>query len=788
MNITVVKNSTTITIIEDYLFKLRRDGGINTVEIHFYYPSPDLLDRWDRVTLNGATWRVAEQPTVKVNYETTADWLYTVTLIESAAILKGIQMPNIAFTQDLNTTKTIEDALETILLKQSVRVYNQAPRYTLASSMSVSLADLNKLAPNETFENRSLYEILSYYGELIDARPILDESDDTIDFTYLNDDNGIILTPTFITIEKSKLIEDFATDLIEDVTNAHVDKALQSEYPSRGTKAYYIPLDLAENVGFDNITLDLPFKIKKVIKMTMEAVGYAPVIILTSEPDGMFLTDKFIYEKKEWETLPKSSTWSWISFADWGQIRENCIYYEYGSYTIHNLAALKYHMTNGGLATYHPHILIVKVEYEALPDVEIRKSTNVLLDGDITYTSKIQQQSSTVDFKAESTRVETELRNRQSDIYNVQWVQSTLPDVKSKVTVLNDTCLITNMTARKVGGFYEINAKLATQYNRKNILTKAINENRIYEIPRTQITIRKVVDEINAKIEMSLERIPTNTGRWTNWRHNFLFSFAGWPYVNKSAMMFAEFEYMESSDKVAVALPCTTILDGDTLVIVTRMTSNTACDWQSYRDSTIPTNYTASSAIVTDKNGENRNVKLKFVLVDEDTVVYNDGVNDFKFYDIYPFVSDAFFDNGTITLPVTTLNEFELFDKIALYKDAREQLQFENRIKIIGIGSEDAINKNETEVNLDNLMKVTKLRQINSANYNIIMTINAFEHTVADTISFYDGYIRLDFTYPATGTLTKIELDYVGNTILSRDVTKLVTNGENGYLTIHIEG
>ena len=275
-----------------------------------------------------------------------------------------------------------------------------------------------------------------------------------------------------------------------------------------------------------------------------------------------------------------------------------------------------------------------------------------------------------------------------------------------------------------------------------------------------------MVDEINAKIEMSLERIPTNTGRWTNWRHNFLFSFAGATYPNKSAMMFAEFEYMESTDKVAVALPCTTILDGDTLVIVTRMTSNTSCDWQSYRDSSYPVNYTASSAIVTDKNGENRYVKLKFVLVDEDTVVYNDGIDDFKFYDIYPFVDEDIYNYGTITLPTSTINEFEVFDKIALYKDAREQLQFENRIKITGIGTEDTINKNETEVNLDNLMLVTKLRQINTASYNIIMTIDSVEYTVADTISFYDGYIRLDFTYQATGTLTKIELDYLGNTVL----------------------
>ena len=166
---------------------------------------------------------------------------------------------------------------------------------------------------------------------------------------------------------------------------------------------------------------------------------------------------------------------------------------------------------------------------------------------------------------------------------------------------------------------------------------------------------------------------------------------------------------------------------------------------------------------------------------------HNDGTDDFKFYEVYPFVSEAFFNNGTLSLPVTTVNEFELFDKLALYKDAREQLQFENRIKITGIGTEDTINKNATTVNLNNLIKYTKLRQTSFVLYDIIMTIDSVEYTVVDTVSMYDGYIRLDFTYPATGSLTKIVLDHSGDTILSRDVVKLVTASQSGYLTIHIE-
>ena len=175
MNITVVKNSTTITIIDDWVYRLRRDGGLNTAEIHFYYSSSDLLDRWDRITFNGQSWRVAEQPTVKINIKVSADWLYTVTLIEPVAILKGVPMPNMTYTQNLAKTRTIEDAIEAALLKQSTRLWSEAPKYRLATTSGLTAADEAKLAPNDKLEGKNLYEILAYYGEYVDARPVLDK-------------------------------------------------------------------------------------------------------------------------------------------------------------------------------------------------------------------------------------------------------------------------------------------------------------------------------------------------------------------------------------------------------------------------------------------------------------------------------------------------------------------------------------------------------------------------------------------------------------------------------------
>ena len=504
MNITIVKNSTTITIIDDWVYRLRRDGGLNTAEIHFYYSSSDLLDRWDRITFNGQAWRVAEQPTVKINIKVSADWLYTVTLIEPVAILKGVPMPNMTYTQNLAKTRTIEDAIEAALLKQSTRLWSEAPKYRLATTSGLTVADEAKLAPNDKLEGKNLYEILAYYGEYVDARPVLDESTNRISFVYFNDDNGTARSPAFTSIEKSKSIEEFASDIIEDVENVYIESPLKSNYPHRLAKTFYIPADLSDNMSFTNMKLELPFKIKKVTEMVMD-VGTSGVIVLRSEPLLPLIPDKFIYEAKEWETLPKSSFWSWIQFTDWGQIRENCLYYEYGGNEIKNLSALSYHATQAGYAGAGAHDITVRVVYEALPDIQLKESTDTLLDGDITYTERVQQQASTVDVSAEKTRLENSLRNMQSSFYNVLYLSTTLQDIKTKIYCDGQFCLITNMTAKWLGDAYEINARLATEYNRKNSLTKPINENRIFEIPKTQITTRKVIQELEAKIGMVID-------------------------------------------------------------------------------------------------------------------------------------------------------------------------------------------------------------------------------------------------------------------------------------------
>lgn len=782
---TIVKNSTSVTLINDWNYRFRRDGGFDTVEIHFYSTDPDLLNRWDRISFNGRTWRVAEQPNVKINFETSADWLYTVTLIESSAILRGIPMPNITYTQNLAKTRTLVDAINTALLKQSVRLYSEAPKYTLASTTGLTISDASKLAPNDKLEGKTLYDILKYYGEYVDAKPLLNESTNEIYFEYFNEDYGLSLAPIFTEIEKSKSIEEYATDIIEDVQNAYIESPLSSNYPHRLAKTFYIPADLASNMSFENMKIELPFKIKNVIEMIME-VGTSGAIVLRSEPNPPLITEKFIYQKKEWETLPKDSFWSFTQFADWGQIRNNCVYYEYGGNTIENLKALDYHATQAGYSITGPHEIKVRVVYEALPDVELDKSTETILDGDIYYVERLQQQSSTVDLKAEEAKLESSLRNMQSSFYNVMWVQNTLPDVRSRVTCMGDSCLITNMSAKWTGEVYEVNAKLATEYNKKNKLTQPINENRIFEIPTTQTTVRKVVQKLKAKIGLLLDGFPnTITGAWADFNYNILFGFQGDTagltnmYELDPLMVFAEFEYLDSETYVSVALPHTTVLSENTIIIISRMTNNTSADWQRLIDANPPINYTASSAIVTDKNGENKTVKLKYIAIaGEDIITYNNGA-DVPFIETFPFVSNQFFDNGTMISPITKKYDYELHSRIALYKDSREQLQFENQI---------IVSAENCAIDYEQLFKNSMFGDVpNTPKIRLIINATTYELNVTGNITFYEGYMKVTFTYPTTGTLSDIYLTNNNDILIRKIVTKSVTIGTSGYITIYVK-
>jgi hypothetical protein len=814
MNITIVKNSTTIICNNDELINYRRDGGLNTLRVSFYSDNDNLLDRWDRVSAMGKSWRVSSTPAVKIDYEEDVSgnyqWLYTVVLIEAAAVLKGHYMPDIAFTQNLAGTKTIIDAIETILSKQSVRVVGESQKYTLSSTVDLSIADQLLIAPNDIFVEKSLFDILAYYGELLDAKPVLDETDNTIDFIYNNTVNdSIVLEPDFFELEISKNTEDYATGVKENAKNVNL-KNITNYYPAKGKRVHFIPLNLESNMGYDNATLELPFKAKRVSHIQCY-IHDDPVRIInlydkkkTVEP---LEYDKYIYEEKEWNTLKSESLWANLEWFDWGVLRKNSLYYKYGDHKIYNLSALEYHATQAGYSLSHLKQLLVRVEYEALPDLEIEYISDERIDGDIEYIERLQQQASTIDHDAELLKLKNDLNNRKSIFYNVGWISDGIPNIESIIQVNQVTgtpqCLITSMAVKKIGAKYEINARLATEYSKKNPLTRAINQNRIFEIPTDQIVTRKIVLEVQANfwglVGATLPSHVYNTS-WPRFQ-NFFFDLKKGEYNNSGE----DLEYVRGSNFILakfysgdigytrVLMPYVRFnnkLSEEEMHInfITSMTSNTSVDMQRFIDSTVPVNYTAKNAIVTDEFGEIDNVQLSFMKVKNDSIssevlsendiIFTDSTpTDYTFKEAYPFTSPDYSNNLGFKIEAVTPVE----EEIIINKDAREKLQFQIKLKV----TQDSY----TEVNFDVID--TFLDWTSSTSFGNTPSIEAtidgvLTLCVYDSIEYYRDYIKINFSYPVTGLVTDVRLCIDGDEFIKVNINKAVTLEQNDYLAIYI--
>lgn len=772
---TIVKSSTEIEVINDQKFDLKRDGGFDTVEIHFYSTDDDLLNRYDRVTFNSQTWRVIEQPTVKINYEESPEWLYTIVLSESAILLSGIQLPNITFTQDTDATKTLEDAITNILLKQKDIITTESQNFTLASSPSV---DLSAIAPSDVFEDKNLYQVLKYYGELVDAKVVLDESTNEIDFEYLNDDNGTVLTPTITSIEKSKPVKEYSTDIIEDIENAITNEYAQ--YPFGLEKIYATPLDLNEQLSYSNSKLELPHNVSKVYKVIV--TDGTTTHSFYSELSGL-ITTQYLFEQAEWETLRESSFFSFIPHPSWGALRTNSLYYKYGDNQIYNLSMLTYWYTAlvpiAGLTFY--------VQYKPLMSVQLSKKSGNEIDGGYSFTTKTQQQYNVVDYSAESIRVKNELRNNQSYYYNVLWEQDTLPNKRSKLSVLGNEYLMTRLVATKVGNIYECNAKVASEYNPKNVLTKAINQNRLFTIPNSQTTERKVIMEVDAEIDMQLSSYVTSTGKWADYNYNIMFCFQSYNiagelnyYYSGYVMTFIEFEH-DNGDYVACGFPLAKAVDTDKIVLVTKMITNTSADYQRTIDSTIPTNYTAQSSIITDEDGKIKNLTVKYIMVEMDDVTYNDGTDDYDFLSTYPFVSEDFYTDGTLDTTTTKKHYFDVFDSYKLNKDSREQLQFENVINISTTDNVVSYNENLYPAEINNTTNQPTIKA---------KIDGVWVNCTNEVLTFHPTYMVVHFDYGATGTLTDILLtDSVGTSdmLMLENINKTVTSGDSDFVTVGIK-
>jgi hypothetical protein len=778
MNITIVKSSTVIELIEDYTYKYRRDGGFHTAQINFYSTDDDLLDIWDLVEVGGVSWRVAEAPRVRINFETSPDWLYTVNLVELAAILDGIPMPNITFTQNAAKTKTFEDALNEILWK--VRPYtitNPALRdYTLHYIPGV---DLSGIAPDEKFEKMSLYQILKYYAEMFDAKIVLGTTG-AISFQPLNDYTATI-TPTFTQLEKSRSTEEYATDVIMDVENADIGE--QATWPAESVIVAFLPADITQDITWENSLLRLPFKIKKVHSIkafTIDNLMYEQYDAFTVEYGTR------VFEKQEWETLEQSTFWSFITnpLGVGSALRSNSVYYEYGGTDILNTKVLEALGTPAAAKD-----LRFQIEYEPLPDLRIKRSSGVELDGSMKFTKRLDQNGNTVSLAAEGIRLDNEVRNMQTWKYNATWMSMILPANTSRVQYkTGEYALMTLMSIQKVGSYYEINAELSTEYNKRNPLTKVISENRIFEIPKTQTTIRKIIWKTEAKITVLWNSTASGSARWQNYNWHLLLNLDAWTpattdshFDSRQTLLFAKFTYNVDSTTVSVYMPTINIQDGNSIFTIARMMSNTAVD---YQRSIAFIGSTASAAIITDENGENSAVLFKYIATAGTDVVAEATIPDYSMLcDAFPFVENDFFDDGYFEseTPPDGLNVFPLFDTLQIVKDRREQLQFEHEIAIDS--------ESPTVADTDVIIRKSKLMNTDFVTPTLKISIGFVDYDAPITAIYaYAGYVKIEFTVPEDGKADRIDLLLDGEVAIVRWLSsEVVAKRQTKYIAINIE-
>jgi len=784
MNATIVKSSTTVNVLDDFTLDLKNDGGLDTAVIRFHSTNNALLERYDRVTFNGRTWRVASQPTARINTESSPNWLYTVELIEKAALLKGYPMPNFTFTQNLAQTKTFRNALEEGCKKVQTLFVGQTERFSIKASPTVTLSGI---APDDKFEGFDFYQFLKYYAEILDAKFEIDEND-IIDFVPLNTYTDTI-APDMKVIELSKPTDDYATDIIMDITNADAGTTNIDHYPHKDIHIHLAPLDITKSIGdvkellyrdFDNLRFTLPHKIKKIHKITLwEKDPYEANDFVTVLNYG-----QYVFEQDEWRTLPQNSLWSWLPQTPWASLRENSIYYEFGNNELQNLQALRKHAPFDSSTTGFAWSVFLKVEYEIYEEIQIARSSGIILDGNYTFTQRQSQNQSSASLKAETARMEAELRNKQTAYYNVRWRSDTIPSVRNRVTVLGNQTLITWLRAERVGNQYDISARLATQYNKRSPLTKIISENRIFEIPSKQITLRKIVWNQNVKFSMGYNTAPTvPTNKFNGYNYLLFLNIDDESTIANPSMvaLFAQFAYrtpFDDTNAIAVMIPYNVTINGDTVIVVAKMTSNTSVDFQ--RDAAVTggeangTKTSARSAIVTDANGEVDGVQFRFIPATSDTLI----ASNVMLREVYPIVTQGFFSTGFYQANSFTKKYIEIDNEINTNKDRREQLQFEKRYKFSGI--------NTTTINTENIIAASKLRSA-GVKPTLKVTINDTEYTVNTESEHLDRYTKIYFTPPTTGTLNIIKVFFGSLLCFQKTFNENIAATTSRYITLHIE-
>jgi len=131
---------------------------------------------------------------------------------------------------------------------------------------------------------------------------------------------------------------------------------------------------------------------------------------------------------------------------------------------------------------------------------------------------------------------------------------------------------------------------------------------------------------------------------------------------------------------------------------------------------------------------------------------------------------------------------FSPFGTKDVFKDAREILQFENRIKVAGAGHETSNNTGITYVESEELIKKSYLFNDSFATPKILCGIGGGLHEATDLeVIHYADYVRLNFKYPTTGTLDQVFLSLDDEPMLRRYINpKSVTSGESAWVTVSV--
>ena len=649
----------------------------------------------DGIQSSTTYWLVAKNPRVKINYETSPDWLYTVVLIEPNKILQGQIVPDIAFTQPLTPTYTLADLVVKVLRKSRTRLWGNraATEFTLSSA---GANKLTRLAPDDLYTKQTLLDILIRIGKIIDAFPKIVNWTE-IDFEYINS-STVTYSPEYSTIELVDDTEDYATEVLMNVENMETNEL--AYFPNKRLATFTIPSDLFSTLDNDNAVIELPFKIKQLTKITVQALGVGGTtpgediefVLFDYEEDADF------YEKAKWDVLLKNSAWAWIGAKFGDNYKDYKPYYQIGDNKIYNLGGFV-RDAEGQVAGW-----AMVIEYEPYMDLQMSKSNLDVLDGDLTYTEYLNQDQPTVSREAVAKRLENEIRNKKSTTANVTYYTDTLPSIISKHTILGNDYITTRMVITKYPLYYEVNAECSSDFNKESQFIGVDREPRKYEISNKKI-VNRILRYVK-KYTVTCSQIETNEQAVlltpTHLTENGVLSLL-YPlcknitneYVKGDFIAMCQFNYADETS-LAMVIPVVYSRDDKRLTILFKTRDHINADFfKRFFIRVIPNiqRYEVQEAIAgiyTDEFGEAQSVDIKLVpitesemiqAVDEEETELEQVTKTYLRYS-YPFVIESYFNGGMyedLWEAVTMEGETGIY----LDKDRREALTFQLEYDLI---------------------------------------------------------------------------------------------------------